>query len=107
MIHITNYNSICDIDNARYRVLNPHQLSLIEWISLSTAIDKRQKGRDLTKSYDKNPYTHSKKQSDNTKTPPNNSILQRLQADLGRSVGVSTAIQLVLLNRYTGSQPSY
>ena len=33
----------------------------------------REKGRDLTQSYDKSPYTHrnSKKQSDNTKTPPN------------------------------------
>ena len=50
----------------------------------------REKGRDLTQSYDKSPYTDrkSKKQRDNTKTPPTTSITQRLQTDLGRSVGV-------------------
>ena len=39
----------------------------------------REKGRDLTQSYDKRPYTHkkSKKQCDNIKTPPKNSITQR------------------------------
>ena len=68
-----------------------------------------QKGRDLTQSYDKSPYTDrkkSKKQRDNTKTPPKTSITQRLRTDLGRSVGVTIATQLVLLNRFTGSQPS-
>ena len=52
------------------------------------------KGRDLTQSYDKSPYIHKKKsikQRDNTKTPPKTSIKQRLQTDLGRSVGVTTA----------------
>ena len=33
----------------------------------------------------------SKKQRDNTKTPPKTSITQRLRTDLGRSVGVTTA----------------
>ena len=47
------------------------------------------------------------KQSDNTKPPQDTSITQRLRADLGRSVGVTTATLLVWLNRYTGSQPSY
>ena len=42
---------------------------------------------------------------DNTKTPPKTSITQR--TDLGRSVGVTTAIQLVWLNRFTGTQPSH
>ena len=45
----------------------------------------------------------SKKQLDNTKTPPKTSITLRLQADLGRSVGVTTATQLVWLNRVTGT----
>ena len=39
-----------------------------------------------------------------TKTPPKTSITQRLQTDLGRSVGVTTAIQLMWLNRFTGTQ---
>ena len=42
----------------------------------------------------------------NTKTPPKTLITQRWQTDLGRSVGV-TAIQLVWLNRYTGTQSSH
>ena len=58
---------------------------------------QREKGRDLTQSYDKNPYTteKSKKQRDNTKTPPQTSITQRLRTDLGRSVGVTKVTQLV------------
>ena len=32
------------------------------------------------------------------------SITQQLRTNLGRSVGVTTAIQLVWLNRFTGSQ---
>ena len=44
---------------------------------------------------------------DNTKTPPKISITQRLGTDLGRSVGVTTVIQLVWLNRFTGTQPSH
>ena len=43
----------------------------------------------------------SRRQSDNTNTPPKSSITQRLQADLGRSVGVTTPTQLV---RLTGLQ---
>ena len=35
-----------------------------------------------------------------------NSITQRLRTDLGRSVLVTTAVELVWLNRFTGSQPS-
>ena len=70
----------------------------------------RVKRRDLTQSYDKRPYTHrkkSKKQHDNEKTPPKTSITQRLRTDLGRSVVVTIATQLVWLNRFTGSQPSH
>ena len=69
----------------------------------------KRKRRDLTQSYDKSPYTDrkSKKQRDNTKTPPETSITQRLQTDLGRSVWVTVATQLVQLNRFTGYQPSH
>ena len=47
---------------------------------LSISIVKR-KGRYLTQSYDKSPYTHRKiqKQSDNTKTPPKTTIADRLR----------------------------
>ena len=47
-----------------------------------------------------------KNKRDNTKTQPNTSITQRLRTDLGRSVAVTIATQLVWLNRFTGSQPS-
>ena len=55
------------------------------------------KGRDLTQSYDKSPYADrkSKTQRENTKTPPKTSITQRLRTDLGRSVWLTIATQLV------------
>ena len=52
----------------------------------------------------KNLIEISKKQRDNTKTTPKFSITQRLRTDLGRSVGVTTATKLVLLNRFYGIQ---
>ena len=45
------------------------------------------------------PTEKSKKQTDNTKTPPQNSITQLLRTDLGRSVGVTIATQLVWLRQ--------
>ena len=47
------------------------------------------------------------KAMDNTKTPSKTSITKRLRTDLGRSVGITTVIQLVWLNRLTGTQPSH
>ena len=58
-----------------------------------------QKGGDLTQSYDKSPYTHGnvKRAVRTQTTPQKSSIKQRLRTDLGRSVGVTTATQLVWL----------
>ena len=69
----------------------------------------REKGRDLTQSCDKNPYTHEQfnKQHDNIKTPPKTLITQLLRTDLGRSVWVAAVTQLVWLNRFTSAQPSH
>ena len=53
------------------------------------------------------PTEKSKKQRETTKTPPKTSITQRLRTDLGRSVGVTIATQLVWLNQLTGTQPSH
>ena len=58
----------------------------------------REKRRDLTQSYDKSPYTNrnvktAKWQHKQTKSL----ITQQLQTDLGRSVGVTMATQLVWL----------
>ena len=53
------------------------------------------------------PTEKSKKQRDNTQTPPKTSITQLLQTDLGRSVGVTIAAQLVWLNRFKGFRKSY
>ena len=68
----------------------------------------REKGRDLTHLYDKTPTPTEKstKKRDNTKTPTKTLIAKRLRIDLGRSVGVTNATQLVWLNGFTGSQPS-
>ena len=44
----------------------------------------------------------SKRQSDNTNNATKSSITQGLPTDLGRSVGVTTATQLVWLNFFTG-----
>ena len=57
--------------------------------------DPREKGRDLTQSYD------------NLKTSPKTLITQPFWTDLGQSVGVTTATQLVWLNQFTGSQTSH
>ena len=53
------------------------------------------------------PTENKKNQRDNTKTPQKIWITQRLRTDLGRSVGVTIATQLMWLNRLTGSQPSH
>ena len=53
------------------------------------------------------PTEKSRKQSDNTSTPPKTLTTKRLRTDLGRSVWVTIATQLVWLNRFTGSQPSH
>ena len=60
----------------------------------------REKGRDMTQSYDKkNPYTHRKtqKQPDNTFVKPKTSTTQRLRTDLGRLVWVTIATHLAWL----------
>ena len=48
----------------------------------------------------------SKVQSDNTNIATKSSITQQLQTVLGRSVGVTTATQLVWLNGFYWRQPS-
>ena len=76
-------------------------------LSAITKHDAREKGRDLTQSYDKSSYTsrNVKGQSDNTNNATKKkSITQLLQTDLGRSVGVTTATQLVWL---TGSRAQH
>ena len=65
---------------------------------------RRQKGGNLTQSYEKAPTLTemSKGQSDNTNNATKSSIKQRLQTDLRRSVGVTTDTQLVWLTWFTG-----
>ena len=48
------------------------------------------------------PAEMTKGQSDNTNNATKSSITQRLRADLGRSVGVTTATQLVWFTGFTG-----
>ena len=70
---------------------------------------QREKGRDLTQSYGKDPYTHRKiqKATWQHKHASKTSITQRLRTDLGRSAGATTATQLVWLNRFTSTKPSH
>ena len=62
-----------------------------EWrrVSLYTVMlkDVREKGRDLTQSYDKSPLHKQKRQKDKVTTqttPQKSSITKRLRIDLGR-----------------------
>ena len=68
---------------------------------------RRKRKKYVTRTFGKNPYTHRKIRKATWQTPPKTLITQRLQTDLGRSVGVTKATQLVWLNRFTGSQPSH
>ena len=64
-----------------------------------------QKGGDLTQSYDKKPLHQQKCQKGKVTTqttPQKSSIKQQLRTDLGRSVEVTTATQLVWLTWFTG-----
>ena len=91
----------CEDDVSFWHLRNNH--------SNYAVVTKRGTGAYLTRSNDNIPYTNGKpkQQSDNTKTPPNCSITQRLRSDIWQSLGVTTAIQLVRLNQLTGSQPSH
>ena len=60
------------------------------------AADHREKGRDLTQSYDKSLYTHRKNNVGTQKTPTKTTITQRLRADFGCSVGVTAVTTLVV-----------
>ena len=53
------------------------------------------------------PKEKSKKKRDTTKPPPKPSITQLLRTDLGQSIGVTTATQLVWLTLFMESQPSH
>ena len=58
----------------------------------------RQKGGDLTQSYDKSPYTNRnviRAKWQHKQHDQKSSIKQQLRTDLGRSVGVTTATKLV------------
>ena len=80
----------------------------ISSFSISISGGKRKRKRSDSVLWQK-PYTHRKikNQRDNTKTPPKTSITQRLRTDLGRSVWVTIATQLVWLNQFTRSQPCH
>ena len=51
--------------------------------------------------------TENSKTNGQHKNATKTTITQRLQTDLGRTVGVTTVIQLVWLNRLMGTQPSH
>ena len=73
------------------------------------AVYKGEKGRDLTQSCDKSPNTHRKIQNAmwQHKNATKTLITQRLQTNLGRSVGVTAVTPLIWLNQFTSAQPSH
>ena len=69
----------------------------------------REKGRDLTQSYDKSPYTNGnvkRAKWQHKQRHKKSSIKQWLRTDLGRSVGVTTATQLVWLTGLRAHLPT-
>ena len=60
----------------------------------------REKGRDMTQSYDKGPVPTENliQPIDTTKSSTKGSIAQRLLTNLGRSVGETSTTKLVWLN---------
>ena len=67
-------------------------------------IPQKKKGRDLTQSYDKSPYTNrndKRAKWQHKQCHKKGSITQRLRTDLGRSVGVHMATQPVWLTWFT------
>ena len=92
------------LDDLRHQCAFPCLLRMIATRVCSHTVKKG----DLTQSYDNNPYINSEFENQWTAQKRHqNSITQRLRTDLGRSVGVPTVIQLLWLNRYTGTQPSH
>ena len=67
----------------------------------------REKGRDLTQSCDKNPYTHRIIQTATWqhKNATKTLITQLSRTDLGRCVGETAVTQLVWLNRLRSFKP--
>ena len=102
-----NYTNQTDLFALFARMVHKLFVIFIIHVSVIQFVAQREKGRVLTRSYDKSPYTHRKKKykRDNTQTQPKTSIIQRLRFDLGRSVRVTIVTQLVWLNRFKGSQP--
>ena len=83
---------------AQYKRVNAR--SRTDNLTLTCHVSFRENEGDLTQTYDKNPLYQQKirKLMDMTKTPPKR---QRLRTDLGRSVGVTTVIQLLWFNWFT------
>ena len=83
-------------------------MSLIETsrTALSTHKDKKEEIWPSPMTKAPTPTEMSKGQSDNTNNATKSSINQQLRTDLGRSVGVTKATQLVWLTWFTGP-PSY
>ena len=78
------------------------------WSSNNATVDYY--ADDILREKDKAPIPTDNRKRQETpqiKTSENTSITKRLRTDLGRSVGVTTVIQLVWLNRFKGSKHSH
>ena len=84
-------------------------IRIISFHQTVTFVIVREKGRDLTQSCDKSPYTHRtiQKATWQHKNATKTLITQLLRTDLGRSVGVTAVTQLVWLNQFTSAKPSH
>ena len=73
----------------------PYGLKVIDLGVIWNVSERQEKRLNIVKEFKKAKWQH--------KIATKRSITQRLRTDLGRSVGVTTATQLVWLNRFTGA----
>ena len=78
-----------------------------QWMPMKTILEKQEEIWLIPMTKAPSPTENSKKQRNNRKNATKTFITLRLRTDLGRSVGVPPATQLVRLNRFTESQPSH
>ena len=98
-----NWNSTHTWRSATVNKQNKIHLQLHELLNLG------EKGKDLTQSFDKTPFPRIKfhKATWQHNNATKNFNYTTIGADLGRSVGLTTATKLVWLNLFMGSQTSH
>ena len=100
---------LCDLHYGLYTRFNSKQLRIVRAATpiLENYYEKKEKIWLSPTTKATSLTEKPQKQRDNIQTPPKTSIIQQLRIDLGWSVGVTIATQLVWLSRFTETQPSH